>query len=194
MIKSIIFDCFGVLTTDTWRAFLDSLPADADFDRARELNRQRDAGLITTDDFLEQIEQLTGRRPQAVELQVTSDVIKNTALLNYIRELKKSGYKIGMISNIATNWVREKFLTPEEQALFDDMVFSYEIGTTKPDPHIFEVAYERLGVSPDHAVFIDDVDTYCEAARSLGMQAIVYHDFTQMKQELERVLAADSDN
>lgn len=187
MIKAIIFDFFGVLTSDLWREFIDGLPSTADVKRARELNHQYDAGLINLDEFLSQVEEATGQRPQLVEKLLDNETTKNTALLDYIVELK-SNYKIGLISNIGTDWITSKFLNTQEQALFDDMVFSYMVGTTKPDPEIYTMACERLGVEPEQTVFIDDIAEYCEASRGVGMQAIHYRSFKQLKADLESVL------
>lgn len=186
MIKAIIFDCFGVLTTDSWRAFTATLPPDQR-DRASELNRAYDAGMISLAEFLQGIQEATGRQPDLIENLLDNDIVKNTALLKYIAELKPH-YKIGMISNIATNWVREKLLTPEEQQLFNDMVFSYEVRVAKPDPRIFHLATQRLGVEANECVFIDDIDRYCEVATEVGMRAIVYQDFGQMQADLTEIL------
>jgi HAD superfamily hydrolase (TIGR01509 family) len=188
VIKAIIFDCFGVLTTDTWRAFLASLPPGMDLTRARELNHQLDAGLISQPEFLDQIREITGKHPVLTEEMDESEVLKNRVLLEYIRELKPE-HTIGMLSNIATNWIREAFLTADEQELFDEMIFSFEVGMTKPDGRIFMLACERLRVGPHEAVMIDDVKSYCEAARAEGLMAIHYKDFAQMKEELETLLA-----
>lgn len=187
MIKAIIFDCFGVLTTDTWRAFLDSLPDGTDTSSARELNRQYDAGLITERQFLEQVQASTGRLPEQVEDMASSDVLKNTLLLNYINELK-ANYKIGLLSNIATDWIRDSFLTMDEQVLFDDMVFSHDVGMTKPDPRIFRLSCQRLGVEPNEAVLVDDVEAYVLSARVIGMEGVIYSDFSQCKHDLEQLL------
>jgi epoxide hydrolase-like predicted phosphatase len=187
-ITAIIFDCFGVLTTDTWRAFLDKLPPETDTDRARELNRQLNSGLIDHADFVQQIRELTGKDIVEIENVAKSEISKNEVLLNYIRELKERGYKLAIMSNIASNWIRDTFLTPEEIELFDEMIFSYEVGMTKPDPRIFMLACERLRVSAHEAVMIDDIESYVEAAKAEGMAGIVYNDFVQMKSELEAIL------
>lgn len=187
MIKAIIFDCFGVLTTDTWRAFVDSLPPEADIARAKELNHQLDAALITKDEFLEQVQEATGRKPDEVENMLDNEVAKNTALLDYIGELKED-YLIGMISNVASDWIRKSFLTAEEQELFDEMIFSFEVGMTKPDRRIFMLACERLRVSTHEAVLIDDVGSYIEAAKREGLHGIVYQDLAQLKLELDSIL------
>jgi putative hydrolase of the HAD superfamily len=187
VIKAIIFDCFGVLTTDTWRAFLDSFPDGTDTSSARELNRQYDAGLITEQQFLEQVQAATGQLPKQVEDMASGDVLKNTALIRYISELK-ANYKIGLLSNIATNWIRDSFLTADEQAFFDDMVFSHDVGMTKPDPRIFRLACQRLGVELNEAVLVDDVESYVLSAKVIGMEGVVYGDFSQCKHDLERLL------
>lgn len=188
MVKAIIFDCFGVLTTDTWLAFLDSLPDSVDIEAARKLNRAHNMGLVTNEDFLIGLKKITGRDAQEVENRLAHEVTKNTNLLEYIRELRGRGFRIGMISNIASNWIRKSFLTIEEQELFDEMIMSFEVGIAKPDPRMFMLACERLRVAPHEAVLVDDIDRYCDAAQAEGLKAIVYKDLKQAKQELETLL------
>lgn len=190
MIKAIIFDCFGVLTTDTWHVFLDSLPPGANVEAARELNRAYDAGFIGRETFLENVEAVTGHRPQEIEKLLSSEVVKNAPLLGYIRELKQR-YAIGMISNIASNWIRDAFLTDEEQALFDEMIFSYEVGMTKPDPRIYMLICERLRIGPHEAIMVDDIDRYVAAAKAEGLKGVVYKDFGQAKAEIDLLLNAN---
>jgi len=189
MIKAIIFDCFGVLTQDGWKAFLEDLHDETAKETARYLNHQYDAGLISLEKFLEGVKKATGRDYDIINSARSSEGAKNTDLIEYIRELKKQ-YKIGILSNVATNWVRDYLLTAEEQKLFDAMVFSFEAGTTKPDPRIYEAILEKLGVIPEEAVFTDDARHYCDAARQLGMKSILYVDFPSFKQQLEESLAS----
>jgi epoxide hydrolase-like predicted phosphatase len=187
MIKVVIFDCFGVLTADKWKEFVGTIP-DALRKSARDINHAYDAGFINEEEFISQIKKLTGRDSNEVEAIEANDRTKNTKLLNYIATLK-SRYKIGLLSNVATNWIREEFLTPGEQTLFDEYILSYEVQLTKPDPRIFNIACEKLGVQPNEAVLVDDIESYCEAAREVGLQAICYKDFAQMQRELEQILA-----
>lgn len=171
-----------------WRAFCAALPPEADVQTARELNRQYDAGLISLEEFIKQVEKATGERPQILEAMLDNERTKNTPLLDYIRTLRP-GYKIGLLSNVGTNWIRDSFLTKAEQELFDAMVFSFEVGMTKPDEKIFRLACEKLGASIEESVMIDDVDSYIQSAKSFGMQGIVYQDFPQFKAELEQILS-----
>ena len=74
--------------------------------------------------------------------------------------------------------------------LFDEFVLSYKVGMTKHDSEIFELAAERLGVKNSECVLIDDNENYCTIAGQENMKTILYHDFKQMKIELEIILAA----
>ncbi len=187
MIKAIIFDCFGVLTADLWKEFCSTLEPEIRR-QASDLNHAFDRGMLTNDDFFEQVQELTGRSPKLIEQARNGGSSKNTTLLEYIAELKQN-YKIGLISNVATSWITDELLTSGEQALFDDMVFSYQVGVTKPDPRIFEIARERLDVEPNEVIFVDDIETYVSAAKELGMQGVVYQDFPQAKQAIKAILA-----
>jgi HAD superfamily hydrolase (TIGR01509 family) len=183
MVKAIIFDCFGVLTTDVWRAFLDSLPPSADVQRARDLCHAANAGMIGQDEYLQGVEEATGFRPPEIEKTFRGEVVKNTPLLRYIRELKRD-YAIGLLSNASSNWIRQEFLTEEEQELFDVTILSYEVGMIKPDPRIFMLACERLRIGPHEAVIVDDVESYVAAAEGEGLMGVVYRDLDDFKQNI----------
>lgn len=58
--------------------------------------------------------------------------------------------------------------------LFDDIVVSAEVGMAKPVPEIFRLAAERLGLPPAACVFVDDWDKNVEAAREVGMEAVLH--------------------
>src|SRR5437868_15071308 len=129
MIKAIIFDCFGVLTTDSWQEFVGTLPLPKR-QEARILNHAYGSAVLSKPEFLKAIVELTGRQPQDIDSMLDNEMYKNKELLDYIGQLKPK-YKIGLLSNVASNWIRDRFLTPEEQALFDEFILSYEVGLTK---------------------------------------------------------------
>jgi putative hydrolase of the HAD superfamily len=190
MIKAIIFDCFGVLTTEAWKKFIDSLPESVDLRAVRDVHHTYTSGFITKQESASRIRELTGG-PTFTEVEDLPEgsMAKNTALLDYIRQLKQRGLKIGLLSNVASPWIRDTFLAPDEQKLFDDMLFSYEVGLIKPDPRIFHLACERLGVQPSETVLVDDMERYCAAAHDEGMQFVHYQDLRQATAELEKLLA-----
>jgi putative hydrolase of the HAD superfamily len=112
----------------------------------------------------------------------------NEVLLTYIRAKLKPKYKLGIISNATADWVSE-ILIKNDVRLFDEIVISHQVGIAKPEPTIYEMLLKKLNVGADEAVFIDDIETHCEGARAVGMQAILYKEFEQMKLELEKILA-----
>ena len=95
MIRAIIFDCFGVLTVDTWQEFVTSLPPDQQAE-ASVLNRVYDAGHLSRSEFGQALQDLTGKQPHYVEDMMGNELHKNTDLLALIKELEPS-YKIGLL-------------------------------------------------------------------------------------------------
>jgi len=186
MIKAIIFDCFGVLTGDLWKEFVGSLP-ESQKSQARSLNHALDSGLLSQTDSYQAIHILTGHSPQHVEDIITSEKHKNKALLSYIALLSKD-YKVGILSNVSSDWITRTFLSKEEIGYFTDMVFSYQIGVTKPDARAFELTAARLGEEPEACIFIDDSQGNCEGAERIGMHAILYEDFETLKAKLKSML------
>lgn len=187
MIKAIIFDFFGVFTTDTWKVFCSGLPPEADLERARELNRLYDAKLIKHEDFVREVMAATKATAEEIEAAQLGGTVIDHNLIAYIRQLKQR-YITAIVSNVGTNQVREKLLTPEQQTLIDHFVFSYEVGVVKPYPEIYQIAIERVGVKPEECVFTDDGPHNVAAAVEAGMQGIVYEDFGQFRQDLENIL------
>lgn len=187
MIRAIIFDCFGVLTNAPWKEFLGSLPA-AQQQPASDLNHALDSGFITLNEFLQKIEELTGMSPPLVEEIINPGPEKNTVLLGYIKTLGDT-YKVGLLSNVSSNWISEVLLSKQEANLFSDMVLSHEVGMIKPNPKIYHLAAQRLGCEPGECVMVDDSEGNCQGAEAVGMKAIVYKNFVQFQQELSPLLS-----
>ena len=75
--------------------------------------------------------------------------------------------------------------------LFDTIVESARVGLRKPDPRIYELVCERLGVTPDVSVFLDDLGTNLKSARAMGMTTIKVDDPVAAVRELGAVLGLD---
>lgn len=191
MISAIIFDCFGVLTTDAWLPFkvkyFSTNPAQ--FDRASELNQQSDAGLISYEMFLDEVGKMAGMSGNAVQ-QAISDNVPNEELFDYVRELKQA-YKIGLLSNASGDWLSDLF-TKEQLGLFDATALSYDTRQTKPQLEAYETIAERLREAVDSCVFIDDQERFVTGAREAGMKGVWYKDLPQLKSELAVLLTSTS--
>ncbi len=104
-------------------------------------------------------------------------------LIGVIRELRRAGIRTGLMSNHPARLFR---LLAEYglMALFDTIVVSGEEGVVKPDPAIYRIALERLGVAPGEAVFVDDWEPNVEAARQLGMGGVRFRGVVHLRRAL----------
>ncbi len=82
-------------------------------------------------------------------------------------------YRLAILSN--TSWTEEemraKFTNGFNQPadIFDVVVTSRSVGSAKPEPRIYQIVLERLGVQPAEAIFIDDMPSFTAAAAKLGI-------------------------
>ena len=89
-----------------------------------------------------------------------------------MRDLLAGGLRVSLLTNnvreFGDNW-RSMFPVDD---LCEDIVDSSHVGMRKPEPGIYLLACERLGITPDEAVFVDDNAENIAAARALGMEAV----------------------
>jgi HAD superfamily hydrolase (TIGR01509 family) len=117
----------------------------------------------------------------------------NEELTAYFASLRSGPvrYRTGIVSNSFVG-ARER-----EQALYgfedlcDEIVYSHEVGCRKPDPRIYEIACERLGVSAARTVFLDDVQANVDGALAVGVEGILFVDTEQAIGELRARLERD---
>ena len=186
-ITAVIFDCFGVLVSEGWLPFKHKYFGDdpEKFEEATNMQKRADAGLIDHTGFVKSVAALAG--VDLSEAHAMIDVtVTDHALLEYVASLKPE-YKIGFISNASQNWLSE-FFTPEQAALFDKVAISSETGFLKPDPRAYEHIADLLDTSPEECVLIDDQPGYCDGARAIGMNAIIYTNLTELKKQLGGML------
>jgi putative hydrolase of the HAD superfamily len=113
----------------------------------------------------------------------------NEPMIAYMRALRDRGYKLGICTNNVREWEhRWKAKLPVDE-IFSVVVDSAFVGARKPEPKIYEITLERLGVPAQAAVFIDDVELNCTAARELGLSAVWFRSTEQAIDELESLLA-----
>jgi epoxide hydrolase-like predicted phosphatase len=111
----------------------------------------------------------------------------DTDLVAYIRQLRKA-YKTGLLSNAFSDLRRVVTEVLGFSDAFDNMIISAEVGLVKPDPRIYHLALERLGVAAEEAVFIDDTQHNVEGARAVNMKAIQFRNPEQARRDLEHLL------
>lgn len=111
----------------------------------------------------------------------------NAELAAYFRDLRPR-YRTAMLSNsfVGAREREQQRYGFEEMA--DLIVYSHEVGMSKPDSRIYRLTCDRLGVQPAETLFVDDVEEYVDAAREVGLQAILFKDNAQALAEMERRL------
>ena len=114
------------------------------------------------------------------------DIVDRT-LLDYLRSLRGK-YKTGLISN-AWGDLRDYIVKEKFDDAFDKMIISAEVGAAKPEPKIFQIALEQLGVRPKEAVFVDDFLINIEGCEKVGLKGIHFKDPESALQQLKKLLS-----
>jgi putative hydrolase of the HAD superfamily len=90
-----------------------------------------------------------------------------------IAQLRGAGFRMSVVSN-AEGQVENDLLDAGFGNSWETVVDSHVVGVAKPDPRIFEIALERMGVSADEAFYVGDVPYFDVAgARAAGMPAVL---------------------
>ena len=97
-------------------------------------------------------------------------------MVDAVRAVRSGGLKTGLVSN---SWSVDHYDRDLLASVFDGVVISAEVGMHKPEPEIYLLAAERLGVPAEACLFVDDLRENCEGAEAVGMTAIRHSDAGQ---------------
>ena len=184
-IRAVIFDFFGVICSDDyWRYVRRDRQTDSEF---RAFSEEVNLGKMPWQTFVEKVAKTTNTSVEAVNKMYESERI-DPRVAALIDELHKD-YKTALLTNAHHEFIDDVLKQNHLATLFDEVFVSSRLGVVKPDPAIFEYALEKLSVKPEEVVYIDDLERHAASAREVGMQAIVYKDFEQMRHELEAILS-----
>lgn len=107
-------------------------------------------------------------------------------MLEMVAGVRAAGYKTALLSN---SWGLDLYPYERLAPLFDAVVISGEVGLRKPDPAIFTITTDRLGVDASRCIFVDDHPGHVQAALGAGMQALLHTSPTATIAALGRLLA-----
>ena len=107
--------------------------------------------------------------------------------LPILRKLKKRGYILAIITDAQKSFTPEECRTLKIDHFFDHIVLSTQYGFKKPDPRLFTITCELLGITPSEAVYIgDNPEKDIAGAKQVGMQTIlVYRNSSDLYTEIE---------
>lgn len=195
-LSGLLVDFGGVLTTDVFVAFrefceAEGLPPDTVRDRfmqdpaARGLLADLETGRLTEAEFERPFAELLGVAPAGLVDRVFGGMHPDREMIEAVRAAKRAGVRTGLLSN---SWGPDRYDRSTFPELFDADVISGEVGVRKPDPAIYGLAAERMGLPASAIVFVDDLPGNLKPARALGMTTVHHRGAATTIPELERLL------
>jgi putative hydrolase of the HAD superfamily len=179
----LILDYGGVLTTspfDSFAAFcaVEGLEPEAvrvrfrDDPRAQALLEGLETGRMAAAEFEPSFAALLEVESERLLHRMFGGMEPDGAMIDGVRAIRRGGVTIGLLSNsVGEASVYDRELMAE---LFDAWVISSEVGLRKPDPAIYELAAERIGLPPAACVYVDDIGGNLKPAAALGMATILH--------------------
>lgn len=205
MIRAVIFDLGGVVLESPFVAF-HNLEAKHGLERGTiataikvggELGALAclERGEINAEQFYVQFERELGpERSTLGARDVTAEMARvitvRPVMVEALRTLRRDGYRLAALTN---NYDIGDALYATMMSLradFDVFVESCLEGIRKPDPRIYQLTCERLGLPLNECVFLDDLGDNVKAARALGMHTIKVNEPEQALRELRSILSA----
>jgi putative hydrolase of the HAD superfamily len=200
-VRGLLVDFGGVLTTnvfDSFRAFgeaegLDPQTVKRAFREDAEalsLLRQLERGDIEVDEFEPKFGERIGvSDTDGLVGRLFGGVGPDEAMLEAVRRAGDAGICTGLISNSWGAGLSYDMSLLDE--LFEAVVISGDVGMHKPEPAIYMLGAERLGLRTEECVFVDDLRENCQGAEEVGMTAILHRGADRTLPELERLFGLE---
>ncbi|MBP1096928.1 HAD-IA family hydrolase [Bradyrhizobium diazoefficiens] len=201
-IEAVIFDFGGVLTSSPFEAFARfeterGLPIDI-IRRTNAANHLENAWarFERAEVDIDTFDTLFAEESRALGAEVRGrdvlPLLQGDLRPEMVEALKRirAGLKTGCITNnlpanaIGSMTGRSLYIA-EVMVLFDHVIESAKIGLRKPDPRIYKMMIETLGVDPGNCVYLDDLGVNLKPAREMGMTTIKVTSGAQAIAELE---------
>jgi putative hydrolase of the HAD superfamily len=197
---ALLVDFGGVLTTNMWDGFDEFCRAEGiEQGRVRELFKHEpealaDLRLLETGQLEPaEFERRFGARlgvaqTEGLITRLFAAVRPEDRLIAAVRAARASGVRTALISN---SWGTSIYDPEALEGLFDVVVISGEVGLHKPQPEIYRLAADRLGVDAAACVFVDDLRENVRGAEAVGMTAILHRDPEATVATLEELLGVE---
>ena len=201
-IEVVLFDFGGVLLTSPFDAFA-AYEAEVDLPQGtvRRINSTNpddnawarfERGQVDAEQFGRLFEAEAAAQGYIVDAARILEGLHGTLRPTMVEALRRCSDRLrtGMLTNNITPIDSQPFSDAvlEVVGLFDEVIQSSVEGCRKPEPRIYEIACERLGVEPVACVFLDDLGINLKPARAMGMTTIKVVDPAEAIGELEAVV------
>jgi putative hydrolase of the HAD superfamily len=190
-IKAIIFDCFGVIFSNVLAAwFKDHLgtssEVEKEFDQYALL---QDLNQMSEIDIVKKLAAKVGRSPGKVMEEIDGYLTSNEELVSYIRDLKKSGYTVGILSNGVHSFFERTIFTKHLwfQEIFSPVIISSQVGMVKPNKNVYEYLLKQISLPASEVVFIDDSQKNIAGAEAIGITGVFFTTTPELIMKLEEL-------
>ena len=195
MIKAIIFDYGNVISTFNNEICLDRISATTGKDKEQvreiiygqsQIQKKFETGLLTSKEFYRELSTACGLNVSIKKLIDIYSKDKYTLIPGIEKLIKqlKLKYKIGLLSNTCEWDYIYVVKTAPFVKTFDTITTSFEVKAMKPDPKIYQDALTKLKLKPEECIYIDDIPSYVEAAKNLGLNALQFTTVEKLKSDL----------
>lgn len=126
-------------------------------------------------------------RGDEYERLLCGEFLVRDGMIERISHLRDDGYRLGLLTNSFAEF-RPHLEAHIDFGLFEVVIDSSEVGFRKPEPEIYALTTERLGVAPDDIVYLDDFLANIDGARAAGWTTIHVTDPDTALAELDALL------
>ncbi len=193
--RGLLIDWGGVLTGNLFASFdahcvglglqpgtvTSTIRSDA---RARALVFDLECGRMSVEAFEIELADTLGVPPAGLIDALFQGAAADEAMHDVVVTLRQAGVRTGLLSN---SWGADRYDRSRWADMFDVLVISGEHQVRKPDPRIYQIAVDLIGLPPTELVFVDDIGANLKPARELGMTTIRHLEAANTVAELERV-------
>lgn len=184
--KVILFDFFGVLSTPVYKKVIDQFIPEADRPIWMKRLDDLDTGALPEEQLVADLAKAGNVTEEEIWAVANNAPKVNYELFSYIENSLKGKYRVGLLTNIPRGLLER--IAGDKLPMFDIALVSSDLQLVKPDPKIFEVTIARCEVPAEEILFIDDSEKNIVAAKELGINGIVYKDFSSCVSEIEKAL------
>jgi epoxide hydrolase-like predicted phosphatase len=143
-------------------------------------------GRISQAEFVADLAPALGVDPDGLLKRMLTDLHPEPQVVDAVAKLRQRGIKVAVLSNSWGSAPFDPYARFQLSEHYDVVVISDQVGLRKPDPEIFALVLDRLELSGDQCVFVDDVARYLPPAEALGMAIIHATDPPTTVAELAR--------
>jgi putative hydrolase of the HAD superfamily len=154
----------------------------------RQIQEAYEMGKIDSEELYRYFKARSAKQFSLHELiHAVSDIFTpNKALWPTVERLKKEGIRLVVISNTCECHYNRVYSHYPILRLFDHKVLSFEVGTLKPDPRIFQKALQHAECAPEECFYTDDVSAFVASARKAGLDSELFTDVPTLRDHLVR--------